>query len=59
MVTGALSQLAERAQAHDVRAPALLIVGEVAAFADTLHWFGAAPLGAALPRPPDALEEAA
>jgi uroporphyrin-III C-methyltransferase / precorrin-2 dehydrogenase / sirohydrochlorin ferrochelatase len=47
VVTGPLSELAERAQAHDVQSPALLIVGEVAAFADTLHWFGPAPLGAA------------
>lgn len=57
VVTGTLSQLAARAQLHDVRAPALLIVGEVAAFADTLHWFAAAPLGAAQLRPP--LDEAA
>lgn len=57
VVTGALSQLAERARAHEVQSPALLIVGEVAAFADTLHWFGAAPLaGALFPR---ALDEAA
>jgi uroporphyrin-III C-methyltransferase/precorrin-2 dehydrogenase/sirohydrochlorin ferrochelatase len=55
VVAGALSQLTERAQAHAVRAPALLIVGEVAAFAETLHWFGDAPLGDAAP----ALERAA
>ena len=58
VVTGTLSQLVSRAQLHDVRAPALLIVGEVAAFADTLHWFGAPPLGAA-ESPPQALDEAA
>jgi len=29
-----------------VRSPALLILGEVAALAESLHWFGAAPLGA-------------
>lgn len=46
VVTGTLATLVERARAHAVQAPALLIVGEVAAFADTLHWFGAAPLGA-------------
>jgi uroporphyrin-III C-methyltransferase/precorrin-2 dehydrogenase/sirohydrochlorin ferrochelatase len=28
-----------------VKSPALLIIGEVAAFANTLHWFGSAPLG--------------
>lgn len=45
VVTGPLSELAVRARAHGVRAPALLVIGEVAAFADTLAWFGAAPLG--------------
>ncbi len=44
VVAGALRELDELARDHDVRAPALLIVGEVAAFAQTLHWFGAAPL---------------
>ncbi|MBF6022676.1 siroheme synthase CysG [Lysobacter niastensis] len=47
VVTGPLSELPERAHAHSVQSPALLIVGEVAAFAETLHWFGAAPLGSA------------
>lgn len=46
VVTGPLSELADRARAHAVQSPALLIVGEVAALADTLHWFGDAPLGA-------------
>jgi uroporphyrin-III C-methyltransferase / precorrin-2 dehydrogenase / sirohydrochlorin ferrochelatase len=46
VVTGTLAELAVQAQAHAVRSPALLIVGEVAAFANSLHWFGAAPLGA-------------
>lgn len=46
VVTGPLSGLADRARAHAVQSPALLIVGEVAALADTLHWFGDAPLGA-------------
>lgn len=55
VVTGTLSQLAERARAHDVQSPALLIVGEVAAFAQTLHWFGNAPLGPLQPT----LEQAA
>jgi uroporphyrin-III C-methyltransferase/precorrin-2 dehydrogenase/sirohydrochlorin ferrochelatase len=55
VVTGALRALPELAAAHAVQSPALLIVGEVAALAESLHWFGAAPLGA--PRP--ALEAAA
>jgi uroporphyrin-III C-methyltransferase/precorrin-2 dehydrogenase/sirohydrochlorin ferrochelatase len=46
VVTGSLAELAERARAHAVRSPSLLIVGDVARYADTLHWFGAAPLGA-------------
>jgi uroporphyrin-III C-methyltransferase/precorrin-2 dehydrogenase/sirohydrochlorin ferrochelatase len=44
VVAGALGELDALARAHEVRAPALLIVGEVAAFAQTLHWFGAEPL---------------
>ena len=46
IVTGTLAQLPERANGHKVRSPALLIVGEVAALAETLHWYGAPPLGA-------------
>ncbi|MBT2142638.1 MULTISPECIES: siroheme synthase CysG [unclassified Rhodanobacter] len=46
VVTGTLANLAERALAHGVRSPALLIVGEVAALAGSLAWFGAPPLGA-------------
>jgi uroporphyrin-III C-methyltransferase/precorrin-2 dehydrogenase/sirohydrochlorin ferrochelatase len=46
VVTGTLANLAERAAAHAVRSPALLILGEVAALASTLAWFGSAPLGA-------------
>ena len=48
VVTGSLANLAERAAAHVVRSPALLILGEVAALASTLAWFGSAPLGAAV-----------
>ncbi|ATE70997.1 siroheme synthase CysG [Lysobacter capsici] len=44
VVTGTLADLAERARGHNVQSPALLIVGEVAALAARLHWFGAAPL---------------
>jgi uroporphyrin-III C-methyltransferase/precorrin-2 dehydrogenase/sirohydrochlorin ferrochelatase len=46
VVTGTLDQLPERANEHKVRSPALLILGEVAALAERLHWYGAAPLGA-------------
>ncbi|TYT26938.1 uroporphyrinogen-III C-methyltransferase [Luteimonas viscosa] len=45
VVAGALADLPRLARLHDVQAPALLIVGEVAALAGRLHWFGAAPLG--------------
>nr|WP_241093690.1 uroporphyrinogen-III C-methyltransferase [Xanthomonas sp.] len=46
VVTGTLDDLPDTARAHRVRSPALLIVGEVAALAASLHWFGAPPLGA-------------
>ncbi|HTD29746.1 MAG TPA: siroheme synthase CysG, partial [Xanthomonadaceae bacterium] len=45
VVVGTLAALCERARGHAVRSPALLILGEVAALAESLHWFGAAPLG--------------
>jgi len=47
VVTGTLGDLPELARLHDVGTPALLILGEVAALATTLHWFGAPPLGTA------------
>jgi uroporphyrin-III C-methyltransferase/precorrin-2 dehydrogenase/sirohydrochlorin ferrochelatase len=47
VVVGTLEALESLASAHAVRAPALLIVGDVAALAATLHWFGAAPLAGA------------
>ncbi len=43
-VLGTLDTLPELARHHGVRSPALLFVGEVAALAAKLHWFGAAPL---------------
>ncbi|MDH5834353.1 siroheme synthase CysG [Luteimonas kalidii] len=46
VVTGRLTDLSHLAQRHAVQSPALLIVGEVAALAGALHWFGDAPLGA-------------
>ena len=44
VIAGTLATLPVLAREHAVQAPALLIVGEVAAFATELHWFGAAPL---------------
>ncbi|MGH8028072.1 MAG: uroporphyrinogen-III C-methyltransferase, partial [Pseudoxanthomonas sp.] len=44
VITGTLASLPDNARHHDVQSPALLILGEVAALADSLHWFGAAPL---------------
>ncbi|RJU10230.1 uroporphyrinogen-III C-methyltransferase [Xanthomonas campestris] len=44
VVTGTLSQLAATARLHAVHSPALLILGDVAALSQSLHWFGAAPL---------------
>ncbi|NLW96955.1 siroheme synthase CysG [Luteimonas wenzhouensis] len=46
VVRGRLTELSHLARRHAVQSPALLIVGEVAALAGDLHWFGAAPLGA-------------
>jgi uroporphyrin-III C-methyltransferase/precorrin-2 dehydrogenase/sirohydrochlorin ferrochelatase len=48
VVTGTLASLPETARHHHVQSPALLIVGEVAALAGELHWFGAPPLEAPL-----------
>ena len=45
VIVGNLATLCERAAAHAVQSPALLILGEVAALAESLHWFGAPPLG--------------
>ncbi|MBW8823705.1 MAG: uroporphyrinogen-III C-methyltransferase [Xanthomonadales bacterium] len=44
VITGTLGELPELARAHRVSAPAILFVGEVAALATRLHWFGATPL---------------
>jgi uroporphyrin-III C-methyltransferase/precorrin-2 dehydrogenase/sirohydrochlorin ferrochelatase len=44
VIAGTLQSLSEDARHHRVQSPALLILGEVAALADSLHWFGAAPL---------------
>ncbi len=45
VITGTLETLSQRALQHQVKSPALLIIGEVAAFANSLHWYGATPLG--------------
>jgi len=45
VITGTLAELAARAHEQAVQSPALLIVGEVAALAKTLHWFGEATGG--------------
>ncbi|HTA66020.1 MAG TPA: siroheme synthase CysG [Xanthomonadaceae bacterium] len=44
VVLGTLADLPERAREEAVSSPALLILGEVAALAESLHWFGARPL---------------
>jgi uroporphyrin-III C-methyltransferase / precorrin-2 dehydrogenase / sirohydrochlorin ferrochelatase len=44
VVVGTLAELPELARSYSVSAPALLIVGEVAALAGKLHWFGSKPL---------------
>jgi uroporphyrin-III C-methyltransferase/precorrin-2 dehydrogenase/sirohydrochlorin ferrochelatase len=54
VVLGDLSTLSEDVRRHAIASPALLFVGEVAALAARLHWFGAAPLGV-----PPVLERAA
>ena len=62
VITGTLADLPELAREHAVRSPALLILGEVAALAGELHWFGAAPLSGRcrdLPTPSLPLDRAA
>ena len=43
VITGTLFHLPDLARRHQVRAPAMLILGEVAALAESLAWFGATP----------------
>jgi uroporphyrin-III C-methyltransferase/precorrin-2 dehydrogenase/sirohydrochlorin ferrochelatase len=45
VVVGTLDDLARLARSHAVQSPALLFIGEVAALATRLHWYGAAPIG--------------
>jgi len=44
VIAGALENLESLARQHGVQSPALLIVGEVAALASNLAWFGAPPI---------------
>ena len=44
VLVGTLAGLADLARLHAVQSPALLILGGVAALAENLHWFGAAPI---------------
>ena len=44
VLVGKLSDLPELARSNAVQSPALLILGEVAALAASLHWYGAAPI---------------
>lgn len=47
VIVGTLGQVAERGEAWRVRSPALLVVGEVAALARELWWYGEPPVGEA------------
>ena len=49
VLLGQLDSIAALAATHAVKSPALLVVGEVAALGETLHWFGAAPISPAAP----------
>ena len=44
VIVGTLGEIAAMAQDNALQSPALLVIGEVAALARTLHWFGAAPI---------------
>ena len=44
VITGTLGNMPERARAEAVVSPALLVLGDVAALAAELHWFGDPPL---------------
>lgn len=59
VIVGNLGELPEVARKHAVVSPALLILGEVAALAERLHWFGAAPLSGDAGSPIAALSQAA
>ena len=44
VIIGTLDQLPELARSHALQSPSLLYIGEVAALALELNWFGAAPI---------------
>jgi len=44
VVVGTLGDIEALAARHALRSPALLVVGEVAALAPLLHWFGDEPI---------------
>jgi uroporphyrin-III C-methyltransferase/precorrin-2 dehydrogenase/sirohydrochlorin ferrochelatase len=44
VLIGTLVEVASLVAAHQIKSPALLIVGEVAALGERLHWYGAAPV---------------
>jgi uroporphyrin-III C-methyltransferase/precorrin-2 dehydrogenase/sirohydrochlorin ferrochelatase len=44
VVLATLAELEDAGRAAEVKSPALVIVGEVAALAERLHWFGSRPL---------------
>jgi uroporphyrin-III C-methyltransferase / precorrin-2 dehydrogenase / sirohydrochlorin ferrochelatase len=44
VIVGTLGELQQLAQRARVQSPSLLIIGEVAALANSLHWFAAKPL---------------
>ena len=44
VVLATLAELEDAGRAAAVKSPALVIVGEVAALAERLHWFGSAPI---------------
>jgi uroporphyrin-III C-methyltransferase/precorrin-2 dehydrogenase/sirohydrochlorin ferrochelatase len=44
VVLATLAELEDAGRAASVKSPALVIVGEVAALAERLHWFGSAPI---------------
>lgn len=59
VVTGTLDQLPDLAARFGVQSPALLLLGEVAALAEPLHWFGMPPLQASAKQHPHTAGRAA
>ena len=43
IVSGTLQQLADLVAQHQISSPALLVIGEVVALQQDLHWFGQKP----------------